>query len=127
MEDKAILDLIASELRSAAYLAGGEAAWPRQEAITAIEQFASSGYVVLGVETWLPTVPGPTIPFPYIYVWEITPRRELESWAQFVARSKSESQKFIQGFEWDPSDKENLDAIPFFNFTLCPESEYGQK
>jgi hypothetical protein len=64
-------DQIPGSLLAGAYLAqNGEAAWNTADALKVIAWAAKSHVPILGVEVWLPTTPGPTIPTPYIYTFE---------------------------------------------------------
>jgi hypothetical protein len=85
------------ELETAAHrTAGGEYAWPREEALAAARCLADSGAVILGGELWimrgqqifgaLPQVSGP----PGIYHWETVPK-DGETRQQLIARACAEA------------------------------------
>lgn len=120
------LDQLPALLRKSAYYATGEAAWPGQEALRVIARFTDQGIAVLGVEVWLPTRPGPTIPTPFIYTWEAEEKKEFETWTEFARRVNKQAREYIDKFEWDEADNEHQNLIPYFNFTPCQEQEYGK-
>jgi hypothetical protein len=121
------IEYLSEDIKAKAYYSsGGEAAWPRQETLTVIISLCNFEYAVLGGEIWLPTLPGPTIPAPYIYTWEVSPRQRNESWRDFVNRAANESKRYVSEFVWDPADKANARAIPFFNLTVASKSEYEE-
>ncbi len=72
---------------------------------------------VLGVEIWIATNPGPTIPTPFIYTFE-TKQIQGESKAQFDNRANREADEYIRSFEWDRQDKTHHGIDPFFNITF---------
>ena len=62
----------------------------------------------MGVDIWLPTDPGPTIPRHFVYDWSSeTHDVRFATAAQFIA-----------GFEWDKEDVLNLGKEPYFNLTI---------
>lgn len=99
----------------------GESAWPRTEAIAVINLATQSNIAVFGVEVWLPTTPGPTIPTPIIYVHDVQGRADEESWKDFVARANSDAREYISKFQWDDTDHAHKAEIPFFNLTFGDE------
>jgi len=103
-------DLLPHDLQRAAYRANEEMAWSRVDAIRVIEILNANRYVVLGVDIWLATQPGPTIPTPFVYDWALT-----------VVRPSNERPKtadeFIRGFKWAAADKRHQGMEPFFNIT----------
>jgi hypothetical protein len=105
-------------LRVAAYYAGEEVAWPAESAINVIECATNLGVAVCGVEVWLPTVPGPTIPTPYVYVWETDERKPEEDWRNFVRRANSGAAVYIRGFAWAAGDKAHKGLEPYFNLDM---------
>ncbi len=105
-------------LRVAAYYAGEEAAWPKEEAIDVLECATELGAAACGVEVWLPTVPGPTIPTPYVYSWEAEEQKPEEVWSDFVLRANSAAAQYIREFVWGSNDKAHEGFEPYFNFDL---------
>jgi hypothetical protein len=105
-------------LRVAAYYADEEAAWPAREAIDVIGWLTALGVLVMGVEVWLPTTPGPTIPTPYVYVWEAEEDSAGGSSNDYVARVNAGAAEYILRFAWDPRDKAHLGMEPYFNLTV---------
>jgi hypothetical protein len=98
------LKLLPPELARVAYRAGAEAAWSRADAIRVVEFLKARGYVVLGVDIWLPTRPGPTIPTPFVY-----------DWSSDSAASRPD--EFIRNFRWADLDEKHHGIEPFFNIT----------
>ena len=96
---------------------GSEAAWPADEALKVIDWATRSQIAVIGIEVWLPTIPGPTIPTPFVYTHE-TRRGETESWDQFFDRSNAAAKDYIERFEWDEYDVKHQLKTPFFNMCL---------
>jgi hypothetical protein len=100
--------VIPSDLRAAAYESNSECAWNRSDALRIIDILSENGYVVLSVDIWLPTDPGPTIPTPFVYDWTLcadAPSREYPKTAK----------DFIRTFEWDPADNSHQGMQPYFN------------
>lgn len=120
-----VLQRLPAELRRAAYLAVCEPAWPRAEALRVVEWCAGAGIAVLGGEVWLPTVPGPTIPTPFIYAWDVGAKAAGEPWQEFVARANAAASEYVRTFEWDPNDVSHRDAEPYFNLEFCEAADCG--
>ena len=120
------LDQLPKSLQTRAYHAAGEIAWPRPEALQVIDYLTAQGTAVLGVEIWLPTSPGPTIPTPIIYNWEAEARQESEAWTQFAERVNQLAKEYVDSFEWDEEDVSHKSLTPYFNLTLCQEREYAE-
>jgi hypothetical protein len=100
--------VIPAHLRATAYESNSECAWNRGHALRVIDILTENGYVVLGVDIWLPTDPGPTIPTPFVYDWTLradAPSREYAKTAK----------DFIRTFEWDPADNSHQRMQPYFN------------
>lgn len=109
---------VPEELMANAYLSqGGEAAWCKEDALHLIRWATASKIAVFGVEVWLPTTPGPTIPMPFFYSFDCEPS-EGEAWLDFVDRANKGATDYVNGFEWDPEDIKHLGKQPFFNLTL---------
>jgi hypothetical protein len=116
---------IPENLITSAYVSkNGEPAWPSKEALEVIDWATSSSLAVFGVEVWLPTMPGPTIPTPYIYTLE-TERHEGESWDDFVVRANTAAATYVRQFEWDRADVRCHHLAPYFNLTMvdCDQNE----
>jgi hypothetical protein len=90
-----------------AYRARNEYAWSRNDAIQVVEALTGGNFKVIGVDIWLPTNPGPTIPTPYVYDWSLGavdhPRVATE---------------FIRNFDWATDDVSHLGMEPYFNLTV---------
>jgi hypothetical protein len=97
---------IPPEIQARAYRAGNEFAWVREDAVRAIEA-VKRHFVVIGVEVWLPTTPGPTIPSPFIYHW---------AWESDGTTSAVD---FIRDFAWDEADVAHREREPYFNLTMA--------
>jgi hypothetical protein len=100
--------LLPEDLRKAAYKAGLESAWCRQDALRIVDILSSNGYLILGIDIWIPTDPGPTIPTPFVYDWSAEA-------ASRTSRYPNSAAEFIRTFEWDPSDKSHRGMEPYFN------------
>ncbi len=98
--------LLSRDILDRAYRAGGEMAWDRADALRVVALVESHGYRVIGVEIWLPTRPGPTIPTPFVYDWR-------ESYEIPAAA-------FIKTFQWDETDRSHGGTAPYFNISTDP-------
>jgi hypothetical protein len=115
-------EFLPPHLLAVGFRADRELAWPRAEAIEAIEWFARQGYAVEGIEVWLPSRSGPEIPSPFIYAWQAQPRIGGESWPDFVKRVKEQAISYVHSFRWDESDLVYQSREPFFNLDTVEES-----
>jgi hypothetical protein len=104
------LSLLPPDLAKAAYCAGDEMAWPRSDAIRVVGLLRANGYIVLGVDVWLPTQPGPTIPTPFVYDWSLN----TDGTAKVSDRTAAD---FIRGFQWSDADESHCGMEPVFNIT----------
>jgi hypothetical protein len=100
--------LIPDDLRAAAYESNSECAWNRGDVLRVIDVLSENGYVVLGVDIWLPTDLGPTIPTPFVYDWTL--RADALS-TEYPKTAKD----FIRTFEWDSADNSHQGMQPYFN------------
>jgi hypothetical protein len=106
------------DLLANAYLSqSGEPAWARIDALRVIDWARDVGLSLLGIEIWIPTSPGPTIPMPFFYSYEPTPF-PAESKALFDVRTYLEAADYVLSFEWDRQDTAHQGSVPFFNFTF---------
>jgi hypothetical protein len=103
-------DLLPLNLQRAGYRANDELAWSRVDAIRVVEILTAKGYVVLGVDIWLATQPGPTIPTPFVYDWASTVDRPPKA-------NPKTADEFIRNFGWAPSDETHQGMEPYFNIT----------
>jgi len=110
-------------LQIAAYSSGGEYAWPRDETLQVIRHLTEAGSAVIGVEVWLATEPGPTIPSPGIYVWEASSRQATESWSVFAQGANTRAADYVRAFSWEPHDKKHTGETPYFNLTVVEEGD----
>lgn len=109
---------IPQQLRSTAYFSlNEEPAWPRKDALDVIAWATASQVAVFGIEIWLPTNPGPTVPTPFIYTFE-TEQLDGEMWVQFVRRANHSAADYIRDFDWDTGDTKHHSLEPYFNLTL---------
>jgi hypothetical protein len=115
---KVVDTLIPESLLASGYRAeNGEMAWDKENALSVLRWAEDCGVCVLGLEVWIPTVPGPTIPMPFVYAFD--PRRdEGESDAVFLARANTEVVNYVNSFEWDVQDTAHHAYRPFFNLTF---------
>ena len=109
MSDEDWLALLPPAVLDSAYRTQNEYAWPRDLALQVVTLAEQAGFHIIGVDIWLPTTSGPTIPMPYIYDWD------LEHAATDI-RGFRTAHDFIIGFEWDSADAAR-DREPYFN--LC--------
>lgn len=112
------LELLPESLKQRAYCAGEEAAWGKQDAKNVIEYFETKGVVVDGIEVWLPTEPGPTIPTPFIYTWTAEEQATHQTWGQYVAECNESAKRYIDTFQWDQEDTVHKRLDPYFNLLL---------
>jgi hypothetical protein len=111
------IDQLPSHLRSAAYRAGNEYAWKRSEATEVIDLLSQKGIALDGVEIWLATTPGPTIPTPYIYTWSARSRSQEQDVGEYVIRTNREARDYVATFKWDDQDETNRMLEPHFNLS----------
>jgi hypothetical protein len=110
--------LIPNDLLASAYRAqNGEPAWSRDDTLRVILWAAQVDLPILGIEIWIPTTPGPTIPTPIIYTFEPKPIKG-EPEAQFDKRANQEAAEYVRSFKWDRDDKAHHGIEPFFNITF---------
>jgi hypothetical protein len=89
----------------------------KQHALEVIQWATTSGMAVFGIEVWLPTTPGPTIPMPFFYSFDSEPK-ENEEWSEFVKRANADASQYVIEFDWDPEDHKHHSQKPYFNLTL---------
>lgn len=104
-----------ARLGATAYRAANEHAWNRRDVLDVIDWLSFRGIPVLGVDVWLPTHPGPTIPTPCIYEWS-APSNLLERSDVFVQNAMAK--KYISEFEWGKDDRRWHGETPYFNLTV---------
>jgi hypothetical protein len=104
---------LTNDILKSAYNAGQELAWGKQDAMHVIEILINYNYVIIGVDIWIPTDGGPTIPTPFVYDW--SPGQ------QSPQRKHRESAKdFIELFQWDSADRSHGGLEPYFNILAHP-------
>jgi hypothetical protein len=101
------------ELINRAYRAGQELAWPRADALMVLSVLHEKGFVVLGVDVWIATSPGPTIPTPYVYDWQLGPD-------QGSVAGAASAVEFVRDFQWDHRDRSHGGREPHFALTVAP-------
>lgn len=111
-------DTLPEDIQRQTYYAGREAAWPQQAALRVIDHATRDSIAVPGVEVWIPTNPGPTIPTPFIYTWSAEDRRTGEDWSDFVRRVNTAASEYIRTFEWDRRDERHREVKPYFNLDI---------
>lgn len=99
---------IPQRLQTSAYRVGDELAWPRELAMRVVEVLKSRHFIVIGVDIWLPTIPGPTIPTPFVYDWS------LDRSPAHATRAV----EFIRDFKWADDDTDHQGLEPYFNLTV---------
>jgi hypothetical protein len=99
------------------YAQNKEFAWARDDALRVIFWATESRILILGLEVWLPSTPGPTIPFPYVYTFtpKYTPGESQEA---SLVRANQEVADYVRTFAWDVNDIVCHDLEPFFNLTF---------
>ena len=102
---------IPQRLQASAYRAGDELAWPREQAMQIAEVLKSRHFVVIGVDIWLPTIPGPTIPTPSVYDWSLDVDDRSPTHA-------TRAVEFIRDFQWADDDTDHQGLEPYFNLTV---------
>lgn len=107
-------------LQANAYFANGEYAWSKDEAQLVIEHLTEKACAVIGVEIWLATDDGPTIPTQYVYGWEAESYRNSETWPSYVRRVNVRALKYIGDFAWHPKDR-HASETAYFNLTVAEE------
>jgi hypothetical protein len=110
-------------LQAAAYVAEGEYAWPRDKALLVIQDVGERGCAVIGIEVWLATEPGPTIPTPGIYAWDGESQHPGEPWPVFVQRVNAAAACYVRTFSWHPDDEQHILEVPYFNLVVVEERE----
>lgn len=126
MNSKKYFEKLPEKLRLSSYMASGEYAWSKQDAILVIDYLDKLDLSICGIEVWLPTDPGPTIPTPFIYTLDIEPKRN-EGWSEFRKRANHETLNYINMFHWDQNDLEHHNLIPYFNFSICSRKDFGDR
>jgi hypothetical protein len=101
-------EVLPKDLLQRAYNTGAELAWSRQDTVTAISLLMSAGFVVVGVEVWIPTNPGPTM----------TGR----GWTLSKASSPNSATEFVNSFQWGGDSKLLGGAEPYFNLTAVKDA-----
>jgi len=79
---------------------------------------------ICGVEVWIATTPGPTIPLTFIYTWQSAMKSDGEAWGAFVERINADAREYVACFKWDEKDLEYQHSIPYFNLEVCSEAEW---
>jgi hypothetical protein len=114
----AYLMFVPEALRRAAYLAAGEAAWDEPGALDVIRLLSAQDISIQGLEVWLATDPGPTIPTPYIYEWAARKRATKEPWGMYVQQVNAAASDYVRSFAWDPRDVHHQQLTPYFNLAV---------
>jgi len=88
-----------------------------------IQHLREAGSAVIGIEVWLATELGPTIPAPGIYVWEAPSRHAAESWSVFAQGVNTRAADYVRAFSWHPNDMKHSGETPYFNLTVVEEGD----
>ena len=108
-------DDLPNDLRSRAYSAREELAWGNTDALTVIDWLTKAGLGVCGIEVWLATDPGPTIPTPYFYHWESS---KPPVGSTQLTQNNDDAKRYIGEFTWDEKDFEKKELAPYFNIVV---------
>jgi hypothetical protein len=108
--------------------AGGDYAWPRGDALRAANVLRTAGMAILGGELWL--VQGRAVSgllpratgLSSVYRWE-SERQPTESWADFVARSYSETIGAIDSLPYVDELQLPPDAAIYYNLTWTAQTD----
>jgi hypothetical protein len=121
--------LVTPELRAAAYCYGDEFAWTRDDALKVVDWASKCQIAIAGVEVWLATKPGPTIPTPLIYSWQAEKELYKKPWPRFVKEANYLATEYIKHFAWDVSDTSRYSLDPYFNLCLMerPNTSDGRE
>jgi hypothetical protein len=95
-------------VRGRAFVADGELAWSRQDALTVIDLLSDVGLTILGVDIWGVGEDGPWIS-PFVY--------DLDLCGETFELASRRARMFVQSFQWDEADPIR-ERAPFFNFTV---------
>lgn len=108
---------LSRELLESAYGAEQELAWNKCNALRVVELLEGGRkYVIMGVDVWIPTKGGPTVPTPFVYDWSPGQRSPKET-------RQASAKEFIETFKWDPADHSPGGREPYFNILArMPES-----
>ena len=99
---------LTSEILASAYKAGRELAWNKCDTLQVVEILGERNCIILGVDIWIPTEGGPTIPTPFVYDWSLS---HESSERERLGSAKD----FTEAFEWDPADHSHSGREPYFN------------
>ncbi len=118
----ALWESLPAPLRDSAYRSESEVAWLKQDALLVVEFLHKQRYGVLGVDIWIPTSPGPTLPNA---VYDLdSSRLPSEAWHEYVERSHGQAVRFISEFEFIGDVKETYKGIaPVFNVWAVGQDE----
>lgn len=98
-------------LLETAYRVGAEMAWRRSDTMEVIALLHAAGRKVIGVDIWLATRDGPTIPTPYVYDWEVDRLSDDPLY-------QGSAEHFVCQFNWHPDDKIHTGVEPWFNIVV---------
>lgn len=103
-------------LKDSAYKTSNEFAWAQEDALAVVAILERNDYVIIGVDIWLPTTPGPS-PM-YVYDWA-KPGCGFD-------RGISSATEFISTFKWDPEDVARAKDMPYFNLLAVKTEDVGR-
>ncbi len=107
---------LSPELLQRAYKTGSELAWSRQDAIKAIDGLVQAEFVIVGVEVWVPTHPGPTMTG---WSWGLDDTS--------VPGRPQSAREFVETFKWSPDDTTLRAFDPYFNVTTTSDESPKQR
>jgi hypothetical protein len=103
-------------LQATAYRVRGEFAWPKGNAIAVIEILTSFRCRVSGVEVWLPSANGPSIPGPPYY-WSASHGADSQ-FGDDVRTVNAGATEFIVNFAPNRDDRLLAEQDPYFNLDI---------
>ncbi len=104
MKPLAWYKIIPTDLLEIAYGSTYSLAWPKEQALQVLDALSANGYVIVGIDAWLPTSPGPS-QLPYDWNIDINPHSKIFA---------NTPRQFIEEFEVRYGQK------PVFNFAVKP-------
>lgn len=113
-------DNIPQHLLAKAYRAGAELAWRRFDVAEVITLLQAAGRSVIGVDIWLATKGGPTIPAPYVYDWSAGQPSDDPLY-------QGSAEDFVRRFVWHPDDRSHVGDEPWFNIVVSDKQDAAVK
>lgn len=102
---------LSPELLQRAYSTSSELAWTRSDAIEAISGLETAGFILLGVEVWIPASTGPRMTGRW---WDLEDRG--------IPNRPQTALDFVRTFAWGPYDGALKGLEPYFNLTVAEKN-----